>query len=237
MRRGWWGTVVLCLGFTAPVPAQALGLDWLVLLIDRSRSIDEDELRLQRRAYARLLNSPDVISALGDAKVAIVEFDSTAELMVDWTDPKSAAELYSIQDPKGLRRQTAIGNALATAFDLLKGKDGRAVVDVSGDGKENVDPLRLQAMRAALGHEQVEINGLAILDDKVEELDRYYSQRVVNGFVLTAESRTDFEVALQRKLFYEIAGTVPPDAILAGPPLPPGATLALIHPDEPPAGR
>lgn len=195
--------------------AGASGIDWLVLLIDRSRSIDEDELRLQRSAYARLLNSPDVISALGAAQVAIVEFDSTAELMVDWTDPRSAAELYALQDPKGLRRQTAIGNALATAFDLLRGKSGRLVVDVSGDGKENVDPLRLQAMRAALGRKAVEINGLAILDERVEDLDRYYSQKVVNGFVLAAEGRGDFEDALQRKLFYEIAGLTPSDAITA----------------------
>ncbi|HEX6144155.1 MAG TPA: DUF1194 domain-containing protein [Geminicoccaceae bacterium] len=191
----------------------AQGLDWLVLLIDRSRSIDEDELRLQRSAYARLLNDPAVISALGEAKVAIVEFDSRAEIMVDWAAPREAAELYALQDPKGLRRQTAIGNALAAASDLLEGKRGRLVVDVSGDGRENVDPLRLQSMRAALSARAVEINGLAILNEQSEDLDRYYSQKVVNGFVLAAENRADFEVALQRKLFYEIAGRVPREAL------------------------
>lgn len=204
--------------------ARAEGLDWLVLLIDRSRSIDEDELRLQRSAYARLLNNPAVISALGEAKVAIVEFDSTAEIMVDWAPPREAAELYALQDPKGLRRQTAIGNALATAADLLEGKSGRLVVDVSGDGRENVDPARLQTMRAALSARAIEINGLAILNEQTEDLDRYYSQKVVNGFVLAAEGRSDFDVALQRKLFYEIAGRTPDDALSAADARPaPGA--------------
>ena len=198
-----------------PGQLRADGIDWLVLLIDRSRSIDEDELRLQRSAYARLLNDPAVISALGEAKVAIVEFDSTAEIMVDWASPQRAAELYALQDPKGLRRQTAIGNALHTAADLLEGKSGRLVVDVSGDGRENVDPGRLQAMRAILSSRAIEINGLAILNDQTENLDRYYSQKVVNGFVLAAESRTDFEIALQRKLFYEIAGRRPEGALTA----------------------
>ena len=72
------GLLACCLLPTGEVRAN--GLDYLVLLIDRSRSIDEDELRLQRRAYARLLNDPDVISALGEAKVAIVAFDSKAEI-------------------------------------------------------------------------------------------------------------------------------------------------------------
>lgn len=213
-RFGLAGALMLAVSGAAQ-PLAAAGLDWLVLLIDRSRSIDEDELRLQRSAYARLLNNPDVISALGAAKVAIVEFDSTAEIMVDWAAPREAAELYALQEPTGLRRQTAIGNALATAADLLEGKSGRLVVDVSGDGRENVDPLRLHAMRAALSARAVEINGLAILNDQTENLDRYYSQKVVNGFVLAAEGGGDFEIALQRKLFYEIAGRVPADALVA----------------------
>ena len=38
------------------------------------------------------------------------------------------------------------------------------------------------------------------------EIDRYYSQQVVNGFVLPVEKTDDFQSALKRKLFYEIAG-------------------------------
>ena len=126
--------------------------------------------------------------------------------MVDWTDPASAAGLYQRKGPDGLRGQTGIGAALTTALALLAGKSGRLVIDISGDGKENVDSMLLSAMRAAAGEQAVEINGLAIMTPDVPEIDRYYSEQVVNGFVLPVEEAGDFQNALKRKLFYEIAG-------------------------------
>jgi hypothetical protein len=189
--------------------APCAAVDWLVLVVDRSKSIDDHELALQRGAYARLLSDPRVISALGDAQVAIVEFDSRAEIVVDWTDPQSAARAYRAKSPDGLRGQTAIGAALTSALALLAGKSGRLVIDVSGDGKENVDAALLAAMRAAATERAVEINGLALLTDDTPEIDRYYSQQVVTGFVLPVDQGDDFDSALQRKLFYEIAGSRP----------------------------
>jgi hypothetical protein len=181
-------------------------IDWLVLVVDRSKSIDDRELTLQRNAYARLLSEASVISALDGAHVAIVEFDTRSEIVVDWTDPESAARRYRQKGPDGLRGQTGIGGALTTALALLIGKSGRLVIDVSGDGKENVDAALLSAMRAAADERAVEINGLAIMTPDTPEIDRYYSQQVVNGFVLPVEKTDDFQSALKRKLFYEIAG-------------------------------
>ena len=42
-------------------------------------------------------------------------------------------------------------------------------------------------MRAAADERSVEINGLAIMTPDTPEIDRYYSQQVVNGFVLPVE--------------------------------------------------
>jgi hypothetical protein len=125
---------------------------------------------------------------------------------VDWTDPETAARLYRHKAPDGLRGQTGIGGALTTALALLVGKNGRLVVDISGDGKENVDTALLSTTRAAAGERSVEINGLAIMTPDTPEIDRYYSQQVVNGFVLPVEQADDFQSALKLKLFYEIAG-------------------------------
>lgn len=191
-------------------PAPCAAVDWLVLVVDRSNSIDDRELALQRAAYVRLLSDASVISALGDAQVAIVEFDTRPEIVVDWTDPQSAARLYQRKSPDGLRGQTGIGGALGTALMLLVGKSGRLVIDISGDGKENVDNTLLADMRAAAGEQAIEINGLAIMTPDVPEIDRYYSQRVVNGFVVPVEETEDFLNALKRKLFYEVAGVGPP---------------------------
>ena len=85
----WAAGALAALLALSPVPCAAI--DWLVLVVDRSNSIDDRELALQRAAYIRLLSDATVISALGDAQVAIVEFDTRAEIVVDWTDPQSAA--------------------------------------------------------------------------------------------------------------------------------------------------
>ena len=205
--RGWLAGAIC--GASVILSSPCAALDWLVLVIDRSKSIDDRELALQRRAYVRLLSDASVISALGKTHVAIVEFDTAPQVVVDWTDPQSAAAAYQRKGPDGLRGQTGIGSALTTALALLTGKSGRLVIDVSGDGKENVDAALLSDMRAVAAERSVEINGLAILNQDTPEIDRYYSKQVVNGFVLPVEETSDFENALRRKLFYEIAGTAP----------------------------
>jgi hypothetical protein len=203
----WAGGVLAAAIALCPLPCAAI--DWLVLVIDRSKSIDDRELALQRRAYIRVLSDTNVISALDGANVAIVEFDTRSEIVVDWTDPATAARLYRGKRPDGLRGQTGIGGALTTALALLAGKGGRLVIDISGDGKENVDSTLLSATRAAASERAVEINGLAILTPDTPEIDRYYSQQVVNGFVLPVDETGDFQSALKRKLFYEVAGPHP----------------------------
>ena len=202
---------LLCAG----LPSSCLAVDWLVLVVDRSNSIDDRELALQRNAYVRLLSDAQVIEALGGARVAIVEFDSRSEIVVEWSDPAAAARAYGRKAPDGLRGQTAIGSGLATALGLLVGKSGRLVVDVSGDGRENVDHALLAQARAAATAQAIEINGLAIVNGEVPEIDRYYSGEVVNGFVLSVEQRDDFLAALKRKLFYEIAGSRPAARVVA----------------------
>jgi hypothetical protein len=203
----WVGSVLAASIALNPLPCAAI--DWLVLVVDRSKSIDDRELALQRSAYIRLLSDASVISALDGAQVAIVEFDTRSEIAVDWTDPETAARLYRAKRPDGLRGQTGIGSALTTALALLVGKSGRLVIDISGDGKENVDSALLAAMRAAASERAVEVNGLAIITPDTPEIDRYYSQQVVNGFVLPVDKTEDFQSALKRKLFYEIAGASP----------------------------
>lgn len=219
-RLTWSVGVISALIALGAPPCAAL--DWLVLVVDRSKSIDDRELALQRHAYIRLLSDASVISALGDAQVAIVEFDTRPEIVVGWTNAPGAARAYRAKAPDGLRGQTGIGGALTTALALLTGKSGRLVIDISGDGKENVDNALLSDMRAAAGQQSIEINGLAILNGETPEIDRYYSQNVVNGFVVPVEKSGDFESALKRKLFYEVAGT--------GPAARPGAlALATAH--------
>ena len=219
LRRSWRGRSVLRLlaagMLWVGMSGSCAAVDWLVLVVDRSKSVDEHELALQRNAYIRLLSDADVIHALGPAKVAIVEFDTRPEIVVDWTDPATAALVYGHKAPDGLRGQTGIGGALTTALALLAGKSGRLVIDVSGDGRDNVDHTLLAEARSAATSRAVEVNGLAIVTRDTPEIDRYYSNNVVNGFVLSVEQEGDFLNALKRKLFYEVAGRQPAAPALA----------------------
>jgi hypothetical protein len=207
LGRPLWAAL-LWLGLGQPCAA----VDWLVLVVDRSKSIDEHELALQRNAYIRLLSDADVVHALEGAKVAIVEFDTRAQIVVDWADPAAAAQAYRRKPPDGLRGQTGIGGALTTALALLAGKSGRLVIDVSGDGRDNVDHALLAEARAAATSHAIEVNGLAIITPDVPEIDRYYIGNVANGFVLSVDRGADFLNALKRKLFYEVAGGPPAPA-------------------------
>ena len=204
---------LFCLGLAfAAGPAAAT--DWLVLLVDRSNSIDPEELRLQRQAYIRLLTDEAVVRALSDTQVAIVEFDSRTELVTGWTSAQGAAQRYSRRSPDGLRGQTGIGYAVELALGLLAGKQGRKVIDISGDGMENVDRRLLNKVRRKAAEREIEINGLAIDNDPEVDISGYYLQHVATGFVLPVTRGEDFYEALRNKLFLEMVGQEAPSESL-----------------------
>lgn len=209
LARSLRAPLLAALILSALPPRPGWAVDWLVFVVDRSTSVDRRELALQREAYAGLLSDPGVVEALKGTKVAIVEFDTSPEIMVEWTDPESAARAYRRPRSDPFRGLTGIGKALTRALALLAGKHGRRVIDVSGDGPENVDPRLLAEARAAASAQAIEINGLAIVSEEAPEIDDYFRANVATGFVLRLERREDFLDALKRKLFYEIAGTRP----------------------------
>jgi Protein of unknown function (DUF1194) len=208
-------SLVVALGLSAAVAPGTAGaalVDWLVLLVDASASIDSDEYRLQHEAYVNVLQDPEIGLLLQGAKVAIVEFATVPDLVVHWADdPREAAQAYAghtrrIQGP-GPASTTGIARALRHALDMLEGKAGRKVIDISGDGPDNVDWVaavwrqrdRARAMR-------VEINGLAIPTFEEPTLDDYYAEHVITGFLEISREHVDFERALLMKLHIEIAG-------------------------------
>lgn len=181
----------------------AAAIDWMVFVVDRSSSIDADELRLQRDAYVRVLRDKDVRLALEHAQIAIVEFDSTAEVVVPWSDIDAAARSYANWLPMGPRGGTGISRGMDTALKLLAGKSGRRVIDVSGDGRENRDMILLAHSRAAATRSGIDVNGLVIDGRTLYPIDDYYRQQVVNGFVIPVARMEDFHQALRQKILRE----------------------------------
>jgi hypothetical protein len=196
----------------APAPAAAALVDWLVLLVDASGSIDAYEYRLQHEAYVAVLRDPEIGLMLEGAKVAIVEFAELPEVIVDWSpDPERAAAIYAAHDRRvawpGPASTTGIARALGHALDMLADKPGRRVIDISGDGPDNVDWVAaVWSQRDRARQMLIEINGLAIPTPEDPEVDRYYAENVVNGFLEVSREHVAFERSLRMKMHIEIAG-------------------------------
>src|SRR5690348_2581980 len=124
----------------------------LVLAADVSRSIDDDEFKLQRQGYAAAITDPRVLRAIaagqfGAIAVCFVEWSGPEEQQViaDWTvirDGETAAGFAAtlLATPRAFVGRTAISAALDFSRAYLS-KAGvgaeRRVIDVSGDGTNN----------------------------------------------------------------------------------------------------
>jgi hypothetical protein len=196
----------------APVPAAAALVDWLVLLVDASASIDAYEYRLQHDAYVAVLRDPEIGLLLEGARVTIVEFAATPQVIVGWSaDLRQAASTYAAHDRRvawpGPASTTGIARALGLALDLLADKPGRRVIDISGDGRDNVDWIQAVWLQRERARQMlIDINGLAIPTPEDPEVDRYYAENVVNGFLEVSREHAAFERTLRMKMRIEIAG-------------------------------
>jgi hypothetical protein len=201
----------------------------LVLAVDVSRSVDEDEARLQREGYRAAVTDPRVIEAvrggmLGSIAVAYVEWAGIEyqRLVIPWTrighqrEAEAWAETLA-QSPRASLSWTSISGALDFSRRVMGEcpyEATRRVIDVSGDGVNNSGPPAEQARDRTVA-EGITINGLPILNDRPTfgrpppvPLDQYYRESVIGGagaFVIAAEDFESFGQAVRRKLIREIA--------------------------------
>lgn len=201
----------------------------LLLAVDVSRSVDEDEARLQREGYRAAVSDPAVVEAIrggmiGAIGLAYVEWAGAEyqRLVLPWTRIGSQREASAWSDrlaeaPRASLSWTSISGALEFSRSVLAEAPydaTRRVVDVSGDGVNNSGgPVELA--RDRLVAEGVTINGLPIVNDRPTfgrmppiPLDEYYRESVIGGpgaFVIVAEDFNSFGHAVKRKLIREIA--------------------------------
>ena len=205
----------------SPAPVAAALVDWLVLLVDASGSIDSDEYRLQHEAYVTVLRDPDIGLLLEGAQVAIVEFAEVPEVIVGGIDDPERAAVAEEAHRRSVAwlvpaSTTGIARALSLALDMLEGKSGRKVIDISGDGSDNVDWVAaVWSQRDRARRMFVEINGLAIPTPEDPEIDRYYAENVINGFLEVSREHVAFERVLRHKMHIEIAGQLRTGAVEA----------------------
>ena len=242
MRLGFWRAVsfaaLLCVALL-PRSAIAEIVDLqLVLAADVSRSIDEDEFKLQREGYANAFRDPRVLRAIRSGqygRIAVCYFEwsgpESIAMIADWTvigDEESAAAFSDTiavaQRP--FANRTAIGAAIDFArmqFLRSRAESQRRVIDVSGDGTNTNGREPAPARDEALA-EGITINGLVILSAEPMPwnpyhthppggLENYYRENVAGGpgtFVLVVEDFNSFAYAVVNKLIREIAAVDAP---------------------------
>jgi hypothetical protein len=213
------------------VPSGTTAVDVeLVLAVDISQSMDEKEFALQRAGYVEALRHPDFIKAVrsGDrGRVALAYFEWAGSIRADaviaWQVIDSSESANAFADKIAARpfrsfRGTSISGALAFGTGLFEGnalEGGRNVIDISGDGPNNIG-LPVTATRDAALAKGIVINGLPILinpSPSYSHLDRYYADCVIGGagsFVLPIHAASEFTTAIRRKLILEVSGIADP---------------------------
>nr|WP_314073909.1 DUF1194 domain-containing protein [uncultured Roseococcus sp.] len=213
-----------------PAHAEAEPVDvLLVLAVDVSRSIDEDEARLQREGYRNAVSDPRVvevirrgmIGAIGLAYVEWAGFEYQ-RLILPWTRiaGQREAEAWAsalAEAPRASLSWTSLSGGIDFSRRVMAEapfEGGRRIIDVSGDGVNNSGRPASAARDEAVA-EGIVINGLPIVNDRPTfgrvpsiPLDEYFQQNVIGGegaFMIVAEDFEAFGTAVRRKLIREIA--------------------------------
>ena len=202
----------------------------LVLAVDVSRSVDEEEQEMQFNGYANAFRDPRLAEAMmrgpiGSTAVTLFTWSdwNIQEHLVAWTrldSPQACRRFAAALDaaPRRTHLYTSISGAIDFSARLFgQGFEGtRRVVDISGDGINNSGREVGLARQEALD-QGIVLNGLAVLDRtpppaglaSLQPLDEYYRERVIGGpgaFLMVAEGFESFEQAVRRKIIREVAG-------------------------------
>lgn len=207
----------------------------LVLAVDASTSVDADESEAQRAGYAAALRHPDFFRAVASGRrrrVAVTYFEWARGVLrlsvVPWrivgSRRDAAALAAAIEALPALQAQgTSISTALdagVAAFSGLDAVAARRVIDLSGDGPNNLGgPVTAARDRAVrLG---VTVSGLPVMirpSPAAPALDRYFADCVAGGegsFVLPVRAPGELADAIRRKLILEVSGAMLPVRLVA----------------------
>ena len=209
----------------------------LVLAMDGSGSISEEEFLLQLQGTAAAFLDPEVQAAIASGPLGKIAVN-----IIVWADaplPKPATGWFVLEDLQSTQQLvnvilgfhhvterkfgiggggTGIGEGIYEAIKLIEANDYqglRKVVDVSGDGVETdiwfIEATLLPEVKQIAKAYSVQVNGLPIITEDEPELDDYYRKNVISGpgaFIVTANGFDDFTRAIRVKLIREIANNV-----------------------------
>ena len=207
--------LAFALALTLPTAASACEAA-LVLAMDVSGSVDRGEWRLQADGLAAALRDREVAEVLVQGQIAltVVQWSAVGQqaVVLPWQRMLShravqdfAARVEAM--PRAFPgSDTAVGEALDASIDQFAAVPDcrRRIVDMSGDGDENVGYTTPRARARAIA-EGVEVNALAI-EAMGLSITNFYRRWVITpgGFVETAQGHLDYARTIRVKLLREL---------------------------------
>ncbi len=135
----------------------------LVLAVDTSRSMDPEEVRIQREGYVEALKHKEFIDAVRNGltgRIAISYFEWAGDVVpgsvLGWQVIETQADAIAFADklearPIETQRRTSISAAVAQGASMIVSspyRGMRQVIDISGDGPNNSgNPVAPRATR------------------------------------------------------------------------------------------
>jgi hypothetical protein len=201
----------------------------LIIAVDVSSSMEDDEQGLQREGFVEAFRSSLVHEAIanglhGRIAVTYVEWSGVKDqrVLVPWTiidSPERAVSFANHLSYQPVRQagMTSISGMIdhsRNLFEQLGGVPVRRVIDISGDGHNN-DGRHVTYARDEAVADGIVINGLPIMfrrasgNAELEDLDLYYKECIIGGagaFVLPLHAPEQFAMVIRTKIMREIAG-------------------------------
>ena len=193
----------------------------VVFLVDASGSMSAVEMAMARESHASALTSSEVLSAIvggenGRIAIAYVEFADRPQTRIGWTviDGVASASAFAEAVAQGEApvpgSMTGLGAALMAAdvlFDTLPYGTSRLVVDIVGDGRNNLAPHTIAGRRPLLARGAV-INALPLMLSPDDDfIDAYFAHEVAGGpghFVMPIAAIDAMPTALRSKIVLEL---------------------------------
>jgi len=221
-------------GFVSLAPAKACDTA-LIILMDRSASMTDEEFRLQVQGTARAFGSPETVRRIvgsagrGSIQARVASYDDTMEWHTPWTriasqqDAERLAEVVAAI-PRLSRGWTYTGEAVMRSveeFNNLPEPCDRHVIDVSTDGVAT-DAFALSQARTKAEEAEIIINAITVAGEGTEddvsslqvpqsELSTWARENLITGigsFALPATFQ-NYAQAMRTKLTMELAAASP----------------------------
>ena len=208
--------VILCGIIFSATPAYGQQ-NTLILIVDVSASIDDDEMQLQMDGYLTSLQAfpyfdREYIEVILFSDNAVVvssgSYYDALEYFENFSSPSSVynTRVYSAN------KTTCVHRPFEFILENWDNYPGFVTIDIAADGRQNCGlDEEVRDLTNELTELGAAINALVVRTPHTPDVEVFgrvevfYEDFVVNGFVVTADGFEDFARALQRKIGLEMS--------------------------------